>query len=77
MAEVITLDTKGLACPLPVLKAKKALAGVPKGGTLEVLATDPASVEDFKALAKSTGTELIEQSTLDGGVFRHVLRKPA
>jgi len=73
----MTLDTKGLACPLPVLKAKKALADVAKGGTLEVLATDPASVEDFKALAKSTGTQLIEQTTLEGGVFRHVLRKPA
>jgi tRNA 2-thiouridine synthesizing protein A len=73
----MTLDTKGLACPLPVLKAKKALADVAKGGTLEVLATDPASVEDFKALAKSTGTQLIEQTTPEGGVFRHVLRKPA
>lgn len=70
-----TLDTKGLACPLPVIKAKKALADVPPGGTLEVLATDPASVEDFKALAKSTNATLLEQTTLPDGVFRHVLKK--
>lgn len=72
-----TLDTKGLACPLPVLKAKKALAEVGPGGTLEVLATDPASIDDFKAFAKSTGATLVEQSTLPGGVFRHLLRKAA
>jgi tRNA 2-thiouridine synthesizing protein A len=69
-----TLDAKGLTCPLPVLKAKKALAEVPAGGTLEVLATDPASVEDFKALALSTGHALIEQSE-SAGVYRHVLKK--
>jgi len=44
-----TLDTKGLNCPLPILKTKKALGEVPKGGTLEVLATDPGSVADFEA----------------------------
>jgi tRNA 2-thiouridine synthesizing protein A len=70
----MTLDAKGLTCPLPVLKAKKALAEVPAGGTLEVLATDPASVEDFKALAKSTGNALLEQSETNG-VYRHVLKK--
>lgn len=69
-----TLDTKGMACPIPVLKAKKALAEVPAGGTLEVLATDPASVEDFKALAKSTGATLVEQTEQDG-VYRHLLKK--
>lgn len=69
-----TLDAKGLACPLPVLKAKKALAEVPAGGTLEVLATDPASVEDFKALARSTNSQLVEQSE-SAGVYRHVLKK--
>ena len=71
-----TLDTKGMACPIPVLKAKKALAEVPPGGTLEVLATDPASVEDFKALAKSTGATLAEQTEQDG-VSRPLLKKAA
>jgi tRNA 2-thiouridine synthesizing protein A len=50
-----TLDTKGLACPLPILKVKKVLAGMPKGATLEVFATDPGSVPDFQAFAEATG----------------------
>ena len=47
-----TLDTKGLACPLPILKTKKVLSELPKGATLEVLATDPGSVPDFKAFCE-------------------------
>ena len=50
-----TLDTKGLACPLPILKTKKALSELPKGAKLEVLATDPGSVPDFTAFCESTG----------------------
>ena len=69
-----TLDTTGLRCPLPVLKAKKAISGVPKGGTLEVLATDPGSVLDFEAFCRVTGHELIESST-SGGVYRFVIRR--
>lgn len=68
-----TLDTKGLNCPLPILKAKKAIAEVPKGGTLEVLATDPGAVADFQAFCKSTGNELVEQSE-EGGVYRFLIR---
>ena len=68
-----TLDTKGLNCPLPILKAKKAMAEVPKGGTLEVLATDPGAVADFQAFCKSTGNELVEQ-TEEGGIYRFLIR---
>jgi tRNA 2-thiouridine synthesizing protein A len=69
------LDAKGLNCPLPILKAKKALKDVPDGGMLEVLATDPGSVADFQAFARSTGNELVEHSE-NGGVYRFLLRKP-
>ena len=68
-----TLDAKGLNCPLPILKAKKAIAEVPKGGTLEVLATDPGAVADFQAFCKSTGNELVEHSE-DGGIYRFLIR---
>lgn len=72
MADV-TLDAKGLACPLPVLKARKALSGVPPGGTLEVLTTDPGSVADFEAFCSTTKTTLVEHS-LTGGVYRFLIR---
>jgi tRNA 2-thiouridine synthesizing protein A len=71
-----TLDAKGLNCPLPILKAKKALTALPPGGTLEVLATDPGAVKDFQAFARTTGHELIE-STTEGNVFRFVLKRKA
>ena len=71
-----TLDAKGLNCPLPILKAKKALKDVPAGGTLEVLSTDPGSVADFQAFARTTGNELMEHDE-DGGVYRFLLRKTA
>lgn len=71
-----TLDAKGLNCPLPILKAKKALKAVPAGGTLEILATDPGSVADFQAFCRTTGNELVEHSE-DGGVYRFLLRKAA
>lgn len=60
------LDAKGLNCPLPILKAKKALKEVPAGGTLEVQATDPGSVADFEAFCRTTGNELLESKTEDG-----------
>lgn len=71
-----TLDTKGLNCPLPILKAKKAITEVPKGGTLEVLATDPGSVADFQAFCKSTGHTLVE-STHEGSVYRFLIKHTA
>ncbi|MCU0990336.1 MAG: sulfurtransferase TusA family protein [Xanthomonadales bacterium] len=70
------LDAKGLNCPLPILKAKKALKDVPVGGTLEILATDPGAVADFQAFARQTGNELLEHSE-EGGVYRFLLRKSA
>ena len=69
-----TLDAKGLNCPLPILKAKKALQALAPGGTLEVLATDPGSVKDFAAFCNTTGNELVESGN-DGKIFRFVLRR--
>jgi tRNA 2-thiouridine synthesizing protein A len=68
-----TLDAKGLSCPLPILKARKALKKIPLNGTLEVWATDPGSVSDFQAFCRTTGNELAEHS-VDGGVFRFLIR---
>jgi len=65
MADAV-LDAKGLNCPLPILKAKKALKDVPTGGTLEIIATDPGSVADFEAFCRATGNELLESSSSDG-----------
>jgi tRNA 2-thiouridine synthesizing protein A len=69
-----TLDTRGLNCPLPVLKAKKAIAEVPKGGTLEILATDPGAVTDFEVFCEFTGNELVDQSE-DDGVYRFLIKR--
>ncbi len=71
-----TLDTKGLNCPLPILKAKKALADVPPGGTLEVLATDPGAVADFQAFCKQTKHTLVEHSEA-AGVYRFLIKRTA
>jgi tRNA 2-thiouridine synthesizing protein A len=68
------IDTRGLNCPLPILKAKKALSEMTSGEVLKVISTDPGSVRDFKAFARQTGNELLEQQTL-GGDFIHVLKR--
>ena len=68
------IDTRGLNCPLPILKAKKALSEMRAGEVLKVLATDPGSVRDFQAFARQTGNELIEQRTV-GDEFVHFLRR--
>ena len=68
------IDTRGLNCPLPILKAKKALSELQTGQVLKVLATDPGSLRDFQAFARQTGNELIEQST-EGDEFVHYLRR--
>jgi tRNA 2-thiouridine synthesizing protein A len=70
----LTLDAQGLNCPLPILKAKKALLDVPFGGTLEVLATDPGSVADFTAFCRATGHSLLEQSG-ENGVYRFLIQR--
>ena len=68
------IDTRGLNCPLPILKAKKALAGMESGQLLRVLSTDAGSLRDFQAFAKQTGNELMEQLT-QGDEFVHVLKR--
>jgi tRNA 2-thiouridine synthesizing protein A len=68
------VDARGLNCPMPIVKTAQAVKGLAPGQTLEVLATDPGSVKDFAAWSKSTGNELVEQ-TVDGGVYRFVMRK--
>jgi tRNA 2-thiouridine synthesizing protein A len=71
----VTLDATGLLCPLPVLKARRALREVPAGGVLEVLATDPGAIKDFEHFCTTTGCELLEASE-NGGVLRFRLKKP-
>jgi TusA-related sulfurtransferase len=68
------VDARGLNCPLPILKAKKALSEIDSGQTLRVFATDKGSLRDFQAFAKQTGNELLDQQTV-GAEFIHVLRR--
>lgn len=68
------LDTRGLNCPLPILKTKKALAELAAGDLLRVVSTDPGSVRDFQAFARQTGNELVEQ-TSSADEFVHVLKR--
>jgi tRNA 2-thiouridine synthesizing protein A len=68
------LDTRGLNCPLPILKAKKALTEMLSGQVLKIVATDPGSVRDFQAFARQTGNELVEQVTGEQE-FVHYLRR--
>lgn len=69
-----TLDAKGLNCPLPILKAKKALAALDSGKTLEILATDPGSVKDFEAFCRTTGNKMVEHN-VDGSTYRFVIER--
>jgi tRNA 2-thiouridine synthesizing protein A len=68
------IDTRGLNCPLPILKAKKALTAMQSGQILKVVSTDTGSVRDFAAFAKQTGNELLSQTT-EGNDFVHVLKR--
>ena len=68
------VDARGLNCPLPILKAKKALAELQSGELLKVLSTDGGALRDFQALAKQTGNELVDQTT-EGDTTAHVLRR--
>jgi tRNA 2-thiouridine synthesizing protein A len=68
------IDTRGLNCPLPILKAKKALADMHSGQLLKVVSTDPGSMRDFQAFAKQTGNELVHQEAASDE-FVHVLRR--
>jgi tRNA 2-thiouridine synthesizing protein A len=71
----VTLDTKGMNCPIPILKARKSIKSMAAGETLEVLSTDPGSVRDFEAFCRATGNSLLESSEEGGGVFRYVIEK--
>lgn len=73
-AHNLEIDTQGLNCPLPILKAKKALSEIESAQVLKVLATDPGSLRDFQAFAKQTGHALLAQ-TDEGGVITHWLQK--
>ncbi|TXI69255.1 MAG: sulfurtransferase TusA family protein [Limnohabitans sp.] len=68
------IDTSGLNCPLPILKAKKALTELQSGQTLKVIATDPGSWRDFEAFARQTGNELVSQEKTETN-FVYVLRR--
>ena len=69
------VDARGLNCPLPILKAKKALADMQSGQVLKVVATDPGSMRDFQAFSRQTGNALLAQQTLDDGEMVHLLRR--
>jgi tRNA 2-thiouridine synthesizing protein A len=68
------VDARGLSCPMPIVKTAQAIKTIASGELFEVLATDAGSVKDFAAWSRSTGNELVEQS-VDGGVYRFVLRR--
>lgn len=69
------IDTRGLNCPLPILKAKKALSEMQTGDVLKVIATDPSSTRDFQAFARQTGNELLEQSRNDTDYIHFIRRR--
>lgn len=68
------LDARGLSCPLPILKAKKAINAINSGEVLKIIATDPGSVKDFEAFAKQTGHDLMETGEA-GGEFTFLIKK--
>ena len=69
------LDATGLKCPLPVLRARKALRSLPAGARLRVLATDPGALQDFKAFCEAAGHDLLESGRGEGGVLVFLIRK--
>lgn len=70
------LDATGLNCPLPILRAKKAINGLEGGQTLKIISTDPGSVKDFEAFCKQTGNELLS-SAEEAGKFLFMIKKAA
>ena len=73
---IVTLDAKGLNCPLPILRAKKAMKDVAIGGTLQVLATDPGAVKDFEAFCRATGHQLVDWSEA-AGIYTFNIKRAA
>ncbi len=76
MTTTVLLDTKGLNCPLPILRVKKAIKDVPSDGVLQVQATDSGAVKDFEAFCRATGHTLLDWKE-EGGVFTFNIRKAA
>ena len=74
MAEKL-LDATGLGCPFPELKAAKVLYGMAPGETLELLSSDPASIENVAALCRSAGHELLDSSQINSHIFRFVIKR--
>ena len=74
MSETL-LDTKGLNCPLPILKARRTLNGLPAGAELRVLATDPVTLRDFPSFCRQAGHELVESGEPETGVYAFLIRK--
>lgn len=70
------LDARGLSCPLPILRAKKAINGLEASQVLKIIATDPGSVKDFEAFCKQTGNELLSSDT-EGDEFTFFIKKSA
>jgi tRNA 2-thiouridine synthesizing protein A len=71
----VIIDTRGLACPLPVLKVRKAMRGYDPGTNIVVLATDPGAEEDLRAYCEASGSEFLTAGDAGGGVLRIVIRK--
>lgn len=74
MSHDALLDAKGLNCPLPILRAKKAIAELSSGQVLKIVATDPGSVKDFEAFCKQTGNTLLSSAEA-GGAFEFMIKK--
>lgn len=70
----IQVDTKGLACPMPIVKAKKALDGMQQGQVMELLSTDKGSLNDFQAWVKQTSNELISHEE-ENGIYKFLIKK--
>jgi tRNA 2-thiouridine synthesizing protein A len=71
----LTIDTRGLACPLPILKVRKAMRTVPAGAEVEVLATDPGSIEDLRAFCAATGNTFLHFEQARDGALQFLIRK--
>jgi tRNA 2-thiouridine synthesizing protein A len=71
----ITIDTQGLACPLPVLKVRKAMRSIASGSVVEVLATDPGAEEDLRAYCQASGCKFLSADTLADGVLQIIIQK--
>jgi tRNA 2-thiouridine synthesizing protein A len=69
-----TIDARGLSCPMPIVKTAQAVKTLPSGAAIELLATDAGSVKDVAAWCRTTGNEIVEQ-TSDGAVYRFVIRR--